>query len=204
MVRVKSSWALANITDSLVSNISDGDGGDIPNDLLLRLFEIAGAICEDSDKVRTNAVRILGNLLRLIKAEHFQSERWQTVSLQAVKHLTKQADLPDSGVNMKAKWNACYAIGNFLKNPIVFSSERGSFTWQVSSSDGFAHIWFSETRNIYIIGYLIHQLLICAVENRVSHARRHHCAVRQFQSANQCSVRNSCSEREKPLRAVFH
>lgn len=133
IVRVKSSWALANVTDSLVSNISAIDRDEIPDDLLLRLFEISGAICEDSDKVRTNAARILGNLLRLVKDEHLRCEQWQHVSMQAVEILAQQAKLPDSGANMKAKWNACYAIGNFLRNPIVFKSEYSGFNWQVRS-----------------------------------------------------------------------
>lgn len=132
MVRVKSSWALANVTDALVNNLADLQRDDIPDDLLLRLFEISGTICDDCDKVRTNAARIIGNLLRLITEEHLRVENWQVVCMRALQNLTRQVKLPDSGANMKAKWNACYAIGNFLKNPIVYMSKAAAFNWQVS------------------------------------------------------------------------
>lgn len=100
-------------------------------DLLLRLFEVSSVICQDSDKVRTNAVRVLGNLLRLIRADHLKYEKWQNLCMVAVTNLAQQAQLPDTGANMKVKWNACYAIGNFMKNSIVFGADISGFNWQV-------------------------------------------------------------------------
>lgn len=97
---------------------------------MARLFAITFTICKDSDKVRTNASRILGNLLRLITDEHLRIVKWQTICMEAITRLIQQAQLPDSGANMKVKWNACYAIGNFMKNPIVFKCNCSGFNWQ--------------------------------------------------------------------------
>lgn len=110
---------------------SDSNCEEISDGTLAELFDVSITICSDSDKVRTNAARILGNLLRLIKEKHLQSEKWQHICIKAIGNLTQEAKLPDSGANMKAKWNACYAIGNFMKNPVMFGSDSGVFSWQV-------------------------------------------------------------------------
>lgn len=98
--------------------------------MLLHLFEITSKVCEDIDKVGMNGARITGNLVRLLTAKHLQDVKWQNVCSRAVQNLTKQIKLPDTGANMKTKWNACYAIGNFLKNPVVFLHDWSEFSWQ--------------------------------------------------------------------------
>lgn len=105
------------------------------DDLLLRLFEITDPLCSSNDKVRTNAARILGNLLRLVRNDHIKSQKWQTKCYDAIRRLIDQAKLQGGSLNMKVKWNACYAIGNFMKNPVIFEMEQKGFDWQVSKTN---------------------------------------------------------------------
>lgn len=88
--------------------------------------------CNDNDKVRTNAARTLGNLLRLIKSSHISVEKWHKVCLDAIQKLCDQAKLNGTNSNMKVKWNACYAIGNFMKNTVMFDLQVKQISWQVS------------------------------------------------------------------------
>lgn len=99
--------------------------------LLLRLFEATTPTCNDNDKVRTNAARILGNLLRLINPNQISISKWQVVCIEAIEKLCDQAKLNGTNSNMKVKWNACYAIGNFMKNPVIFDLHVNQFCWQV-------------------------------------------------------------------------
>lgn len=103
----------------------------ISENLLLRLFETTSSICNDNDKVRTNAARILGNLLRLIQSDQTNISRWQAVCIDAIKRLTEQAKLVGTNSNMKVKWNVCYAIGNFMKNSAIYQLDGKDFCWQV-------------------------------------------------------------------------
>lgn len=111
-------------------NITELKCEDVSRDLLSRLFDATFAICGDTDKVRTHASRILGNLLRLVTDQQLQTEKWQKICMTAVSNLLKQATLPDIGANVKVKWNACYAVGNFLRNPAIFNHSYASFNWQ--------------------------------------------------------------------------
>lgn len=106
----------------------------ISESLLLRLFECAAPACSDNDKVRTNAARILGNLLRLIKTEQITVAKWQTICIDAIRKLCDQAKLNGTNSNMKVKWNACYAIGNFMKNTDIFDLQTNQFCWQVNQN----------------------------------------------------------------------
>lgn len=85
--------------------------------------------CRTNDRVRSNGVRALGNLLRLIRASHLLTERWRSVCMAAIQHLHHQCTVTG---NMKVKWNACYAIGNMMRNPHMFSVELKNFDWQSS------------------------------------------------------------------------
>lgn len=116
---------LFNSSDPSIERISDS--------LLFRLFETTLPTCNDNDKVRTNAARILGNLLRLITSSQITDEKWQTICLDAIQKLCNQSKLSGTNANMKVKWNACYAIGNFLKNTVIFDLQVNQFCWQVKT-----------------------------------------------------------------------
>lgn len=109
---------------------------------LQKLFEATDIICNDHDKVRTNAVRIYGNLLRLINETHLKSPEWSSLCMTAFQRLCEQARLPNTNSSMKVKWNACYAIGNATRNPILFSMNEKEFDWQVGSSPLENNIFF--------------------------------------------------------------
>lgn len=50
--------------------------------------------------------------------------------MDAITKLIQQSKIKGGGMYMKVKWNACYAIGNFMRNPVMFSIEDKSFYWQ--------------------------------------------------------------------------
>ncbi|XP_055605953.1 HEAT repeat-containing protein 6 [Uranotaenia lowii] len=126
--RVKASWSLGNTTDALVLNIST-PGGSVEriNDQLLRgIFEATINSAGDSDKVRCNAVRTLGNCLRMLRAEHFPQPLWMDLARKAVDKLVHNTL---NSNNVKVKWNACYAVGNMMRNDLMFS-EGQRIEWQ--------------------------------------------------------------------------
>ncbi|KAH8411798.1 hypothetical protein KR215_011263, partial [Drosophila sulfurigaster] len=111
-VRIKAAWALGNISDAL-DHAQLEQEEHISQSLLMRLIEAAVAACSDHDKVRANAVRALGNLLRLLpSAEH-------ELMLRA---MSKLLDCVRAAGSAKVKWNACYALGNLVRNRSLFAS----------------------------------------------------------------------------------
>ncbi|XP_017853286.1 HEAT repeat-containing protein 6 [Drosophila busckii] len=115
-VRIKAAWALGNISDALVAP-SQQQEERISQSLLTQLIEAAIAGCCDHDKVRANAVRSLGNLLRLLPGE-------QQALLQ--RGMSKLLDCVRAAGSAKVKWNACYAIGNLVRNRALFAASAGS------------------------------------------------------------------------------
>lgn len=115
IVRMKASWSLGNISDALVFNRSD-NCEEVPSNVLLELLQASVTASLDNDKVRANGVRALGNFLRLVSADAVRQHGVEVVD-RAVNALTKNASV---GSNMKVRWNACYAIGNMLKNPELY------------------------------------------------------------------------------------
>lgn len=71
-------------------------------------------------------MRALGNLLRLIREPHLDNDFWQHTTLDAIDQLGKNCLAPGS---MKVKWNACYAIGNLMRNPALFTAKAKPAEW---------------------------------------------------------------------------
>ncbi|XP_065366080.1 HEAT repeat-containing protein 6 [Calliphora vicina] len=143
VVRVKSFWSLGNISDALIekgtTEVSHLRQERISDDLLYRLITAATTACSDNDKVRCNAVRTLGNLLRLLTDEHFSSENkkfnWgQTFA----KSICKLTDCIRSSGNAKVKWNTCYAISNLMRNRTIF--KVGDLNWQETLYSALCHV----------------------------------------------------------------
>uniref|UniRef100_A0A1D1Y3V8 HEAT repeat-containing protein 6 n=1 Tax=Anthurium amnicola TaxID=1678845 RepID=A0A1D1Y3V8_9ARAE len=70
-VRITSSWALANICDSLRHRATDlhsdhSSGQVADSEFISFLFECALRLAKDGDKIKSNAVRALGNLSRFV------------------------------------------------------------------------------------------------------------------------------------------
>ncbi|CAH0563740.1 unnamed protein product [Brassicogethes aeneus] len=126
-VRVKASWSLGNLSDALFLNHSKLQSDeDLPPDLLLKLLEASVGGAKDNDKIKMNAMRALGNLLQLFSDNFEQNLSYKTILDNAFSALVKASN---TGSNMKVRWNACYAIGKALKNPILYSP---SLKWQSS------------------------------------------------------------------------
>lgn len=73
-----------------------------------------------------SATRGLGNLLRLIKEENLR--RKPSLKPLCEVALQKLVECACKVTNMKVRWNACYAIGNAMKNGSLYTCFSG---WQV-------------------------------------------------------------------------
>ncbi|XP_023298527.2 HEAT repeat-containing protein 6 [Lucilia cuprina] len=143
VVRVKSFWSLGNISDALIgkgtTELPYLRQEHISNDLLYRLINAATNACNDNDKVRCNAVRTLGNLLRLLTDEHFNSDNsklnWRETFAKSVCKLT---DCIRSSGNAKVKWNTCYAISNLMRNQTIFNVS--DLNWQETLYSALCHV----------------------------------------------------------------
>ncbi|KAG5900627.1 hypothetical protein JTB14_005905 [Gonioctena quinquepunctata] len=120
MVRVKASWSLGNLSDALVLN-SKSPGGieEIPEDLILRLLQISINGASDNDKVKMNAVRAIGNLMQLFTDVMMKRTEFVEITKRAFDALVRNST---TGMNMKVRWNACYAVGNALKNSSLYQN----------------------------------------------------------------------------------
>ncbi|XP_070572306.1 HEAT repeat-containing protein 6-like isoform X2 [Ptychodera flava] len=131
LVRMKSAWSLGNLSDALVMNKDSGDVAfleDFSDMLLQRLFTTAIKASEDSDKVKSNGVRAIGNLLRFLKPSTLAKSGFMPLVEQSVQALVKTV----KGGTMKVRWNACYAVGNMFKNSDL---PVGSAPWTAAVYD---------------------------------------------------------------------
>jgi len=118
-VRIKACWALGNLSDAFVLNRTEGNDlfvEALSDRLLYKLCIIAINAAQDNDKVKSNAVRAIGNLLRFMGDKTLCKGNFLAVVHQSVEMLVKNIT---TGNNMKVRWNACYAIGNLFRNPAI-------------------------------------------------------------------------------------
>ncbi|XP_052270212.1 HEAT repeat-containing protein 6-like isoform X2 [Dreissena polymorpha] len=114
-VKVKAAWSLANLGDAVASNREESGEEfmeEFSDVLMLNIITVATRLSQDADKLKPNAVRTLGNILRCMTKRHLGKDAFQQAVLGAVKSLVKSAG---SGA-MKVRWNASYAISNMYKN----------------------------------------------------------------------------------------
>jgi HEAT repeat-containing protein 6 len=123
LARIKASWSLGNITDALILH---NNTSAIDRTLLKRVIETNIEAATDSDKIKCNAMRTLGNCCRLMTTSLIQDPVFNQLTLQAIEKLVQNIL---TGNNVKVKWNACYAIGNFMRNPVLFGDGFRS-RWQ--------------------------------------------------------------------------
>nr|XP_017030582.1 HEAT repeat-containing protein 6 [Drosophila kikkawai] len=117
-VRIKTAWALGNISDALIAAIPNHSER-ISEELLGRLIQAATQSCGDHDKVKANAVRSLGNLLQILQQ---QQATGNTEPMQLA--MSKLLDCVRSAGSAKVKWNACHAIGNLVKHRAFFATSH--------------------------------------------------------------------------------
>ncbi|XP_004536698.1 HEAT repeat-containing protein 6 [Ceratitis capitata] len=131
VIRIKVIWSMGNVTDSLLENINHNYHERISDGILWQLIQHSTEACNDNDKVRCNAVRTLGNLLRLLTEKHFSTLSNRTLIKCAI---IKLIDGIRSSGTSKVKWNSCYAVGNMLQNENIFlySTINDDMKWQSS------------------------------------------------------------------------
>ncbi|XP_058020180.1 HEAT repeat-containing protein 6 isoform X2 [Ahaetulla prasina] len=118
-VRAKAAWSLGNLTDTLIINkelMGRSFQDEFSDLLLLKMLRAATEASKDKDKVKSNAVRALGNLLHFLQPSHIASPRFSQPIEEAIQALTSMVQ---SDATMKVRWNACYALGNVFKNPAL-------------------------------------------------------------------------------------
>ncbi|CAG9838730.1 unnamed protein product [Diabrotica balteata] len=131
MVRIKASWSLGNLSDALMLNNKTDEGiEEIPRELIIKLIQIGVSSSSDNDKVKMNAVRALGNLIQIVNKSFLNDLKCCQIIDEAFDALVKSCI---TGSNMKVRWNACYAIGNALKNSALYQeTTRLNKSWQDS------------------------------------------------------------------------
>ncbi|XP_062815411.1 HEAT repeat-containing protein 6 isoform X2 [Anolis carolinensis] len=115
-VRAKAAWSLGNLTDTLIINMElmgPSFQDDFSDLLLLKMLWSATVASKDKDKVKSNAVRALGNLLHFLQPSHITNPRFIQPIEDSIQALVSTVR---SEATMKVRWNACYALGNVFKN----------------------------------------------------------------------------------------
>ncbi|KAF9995871.1 HEAT repeat-containing protein 6 [Entomortierella chlamydospora] len=115
-VRVRASWAVGNLCDSLVL-LKTSDQEHVLDEILTlslwtRIIKTALMICQDHEKLKSNGIRAIGGLLRVTFEGILERERHSLVK-DAVYALIKHMEQG----SLKGRWNACYAMQNVLLNP---------------------------------------------------------------------------------------
>lgn len=94
-VRVRASWAVGNLSDSLVLLKSNGQDGVLEEALTLSLWtkimRTALAVCQDNEKLKSNGIRAIGGLLRVTFEGILERERHSLVK-EAVYTLIKHME----------------------------------------------------------------------------------------------------------------
>ncbi|RLV90324.1 hypothetical protein DV515_00014482 [Chloebia gouldiae] len=118
-VRAKAAWSLGNLTDTLIINmetLGQSFQEELSDLLLLKLLRSATEASKDRDKVKSNAVRALGNVLHFLQPCHVANPRFREAVEESLQALIATVG---SEATMKVRWNACYALGNVFKNPAL-------------------------------------------------------------------------------------
>ncbi|CAJ1063950.1 HEAT repeat-containing protein 6 [Xyrichtys novacula] len=136
-VRAKAAWSLGNLTDTLIANM-ESVGVDFQEELsdmlLLKMLQAATRAADDKDRVKSNAVRALGNLLHFLRQSQLTRSAFQRPLEDAVRALIKTVQ---SEATMKVRWNACCALGNAFRNS---SLPLDSAPWSHDAFSALCHV----------------------------------------------------------------
>ncbi|XP_042355833.1 HEAT repeat-containing protein 6 [Plectropomus leopardus] len=136
-VRAKAAWSLGNLTDTLIVNM-ESVGVDFQEELsdmlVLKMLQAATRASADKDRVKSNAVRALGNLLHFLRQSQMTRSAFQRPLEDAVRALVKTVQ---SEATMKVRWNACYALGNAFRNPAL---PLDSASWSCDAFSSLCHV----------------------------------------------------------------
>ncbi|KYR01222.1 HEAT repeat-containing protein [Tieghemostelium lacteum] len=132
-VKIKACWSLANLCDHFVTLKTTNPEifNDIPEEIFITLLEVLLLASQDNPKIRSNAVRALGNFARFASKTLLSSivdsqKSTQTVLERIINSLLSNASDPSTSFNfVKVKWNSCYALGNIFQNDeIEFTGDQ--------------------------------------------------------------------------------
>ncbi|XP_039292105.1 HEAT repeat-containing protein 6 [Nilaparvata lugens] len=122
-VRVKAAWSLGKLCETIARHTHLRDCVDVH-----ALFQVTLRAASDNDNVRTGAVRALGYLVKLLTEEDVKQPDYVSSIEKTSAALTKAAS---SGLNMKLKWNACYALSSLFENSAIQSISASSWQDQI-------------------------------------------------------------------------
>ncbi|KAM9596623.1 LOW QUALITY PROTEIN: HEAT repeat-containing protein 6-like [Trichechus inunguis] len=125
-VRAKAAWSLGNLTDTLIISMETPDPSfqeEFSGLLLLEMLRSAIEASKDEDKVKSNAVWVLGNLLHFLQPSHIETPRFTAIIEEAILALISTVVVEAA---MKVRWNACYALGYVFKHPAL---PLGTASW---------------------------------------------------------------------------
>lgn len=132
LVRVRASWAIGNLCDALVLESEKPEFSlreFMSTTEWIEVLSTATSGSLDNDKLRSNAVRAIGSLLRVTPKEYYENTRIMSLIRNAMDGLVKNIE---SG-SLKTRWNACHATSNMLTNvhfPIGFVKGIGGiYPW---------------------------------------------------------------------------
>ncbi|KXN74207.1 hypothetical protein CONCODRAFT_2739, partial [Conidiobolus coronatus NRRL 28638] len=132
LVRVKSSWCLANICDKLVElkensssedyyllhNTNDNKWGEV----LSNIVDCGVEYCKDHDKIKGNGVRILGRIGKLLTSSLIEN------NLINLENLMDSLFLCFCSGLVKTRWNSILSIGQLYNNPDIIELTK-SLPW---------------------------------------------------------------------------
>ncbi|KAG8634130.1 HEAT repeat-containing protein 6 isoform X2 [Manihot esculenta] len=117
-VRITASWAFANICDSLRHCIDDfpldkSSDSNANSQLMEFLADCALRLTKDGDKIKSNAVRALGNLSRFVRCKSKSSSTDDLLLLERMVQAFLSCVITG---NVKVQWNVCHALSNLFLN----------------------------------------------------------------------------------------
>lgn len=131
VVKLKASWALANFSDIFAKE----GKVKVSQASLKSMFQacVPQPGVNVNEKIRTNLIRCLGNLLKVVEPHHVKALGelcHAATNMIAVNIKSKES--------MKLKWNSCHAAQNMMKNEVMFAPEFG-WKWQDKMFDHLFH-----------------------------------------------------------------
>uniref|UniRef100_A0A8C1HDI4 HEAT repeat-containing protein 6 n=1 Tax=Cyprinus carpio carpio TaxID=630221 RepID=A0A8C1HDI4_CYPCA len=132
-VRAKAAWSLGNLTDTLIS-VGLEFQEEFSDMLLLNMLRSATKASGDKDRVKSNAVRALGNLVHFLQPVHLGKPVFEQPLQEAMRALI---DTVRGEATMKVRWNACYALGNAFRN---HNLPLGSADWSKEAYSALSYV----------------------------------------------------------------
>ncbi|KAK1331093.1 hypothetical protein QTO34_009041 [Cnephaeus nilssonii] len=113
-VRAKAAWSLGNLTDTLIVNMETPDPSfqeEFSGLLLLKMLRSAIEASKDKDKVKSNAVRALGNLLHFLQPSHIEKPQFAEIIEESIQALISTVACSPA---TQTSWNSTKELGSVV------------------------------------------------------------------------------------------